>query len=256
MSYFSAENDDCKRDLEKEQGKGQQAAYVHRRRQYRRVVNPKKCEQPKGVVIDEKKKGPINHVSSSNEASIFGTKDSGEAYVSPVVTPYIRCGHGIDKWIKKIYTKATGPVVPTRESIPIINSFAGLETINEMEPSPMGEEKGEGLLQVPPYDNGAESKVEYSTNPVDNTQGKEDGVVLSVQESVLGSMMNADKLEVQNLDGFQAISKDFQEDMGTICKEFTVHSAASGPTHPFSMSKANDDYNKLGSFTVEDIRRG
>ncbi|GAA0149070.1 hypothetical protein LIER_08338 [Lithospermum erythrorhizon] len=49
--------EDCKCDLDKEQGKGQTAPYINRRRPYRRVVNPAKSEIQKGLdnAIDDER---------------------------------------------------------------------------------------------------------------------------------------------------------------------------------------------------------
>ncbi|GAA0142607.1 hypothetical protein LIER_42733 [Lithospermum erythrorhizon] len=67
--------DDCKCDFEKEQGKGPQAPYVHRRRQYRRVVNPTKAVQSKGVVNDVKKKGTLDPLYKKNNGQENETKE-------------------------------------------------------------------------------------------------------------------------------------------------------------------------------------
>ncbi|GAA0155291.1 hypothetical protein LIER_13052 [Lithospermum erythrorhizon] len=89
--------DDCNRDFEKEQGKGPQAPYVHRRRKYRRVVNPTKAVQPKGVVNDVKKKGTLDPVLVGHATSSSDTKESDLA------PPTFRRGHVVEKWIKKLY---------------------------------------------------------------------------------------------------------------------------------------------------------
>ncbi|GAA0174300.1 hypothetical protein LIER_27721 [Lithospermum erythrorhizon] len=70
--------DDCKRDLDKEQGKGPKPTYINRRRSYRRVVNPAKSDNQKAIVTDEKNKNSEPHVSPSNVASSSGTKASDE----------------------------------------------------------------------------------------------------------------------------------------------------------------------------------
>ncbi|GAA0166869.1 hypothetical protein LIER_21930 [Lithospermum erythrorhizon] len=68
--------EDCKRDFDKEDGKGPQAPYVHRRRQYRRVMNPSKAVQLKRVVNDVKKMGALDPVIVAHLASSSGTKES------------------------------------------------------------------------------------------------------------------------------------------------------------------------------------
>ncbi|GAA0166116.1 hypothetical protein LIER_21346 [Lithospermum erythrorhizon] len=70
--------DDCKRDFEKEQRKGPQATNVHRRRQYRRVVNLAKAAPLKWVVNDVKKKGVLDPVLVGHVASSSGLENVGE----------------------------------------------------------------------------------------------------------------------------------------------------------------------------------
>ncbi|GAA0140490.1 hypothetical protein LIER_35249 [Lithospermum erythrorhizon] len=167
------------------------------------------------------KKGVMNHVPNNNGASTSGTKDSDEVAHAPAVTPYIPRGNAIEKWIKKLYTKSNVTKMTAKEVVPTTNSFAGLESIDiveKEEDGEMREDSSEALRESPhgPILNGPET-------------------------SSHGSMMIAGKLIVTNLDGFQAISKDFQEDMGAFCKEFSTPSTSSSPRSTYVSSLVRED---------------
>ncbi|GAA0156703.1 hypothetical protein LIER_38326 [Lithospermum erythrorhizon] len=136
--------DDCKRDFEKEQGKGPQATNVHRRRQYHRVVNPTKAAQPKGVVNDVKKKGVFDPVLVGHVASSSGTKDSDLA------PPNFLRGHVVEKWMKKLYKKNNGQGKQKQDGVQTNNSFSGLENVGEEEKDIAEDDKGNSTaIEVP-----------------------------------------------------------------------------------------------------------
>ncbi|GAA0172100.1 hypothetical protein LIER_25995 [Lithospermum erythrorhizon] len=140
---------------------------------------------------------------------LLGTKENDEVAHVPAVTRYIRRGNIIENWIKKLYTKTNVTKMPEKEVIPITNSFAGLESIDNEE------KRDVGVLREEESEDFGES----THGP--NLNGPE--------HSLHGSMVIVGKLNVSNLDGFQAISKDFQEDMGAFRNEFSVPSASSSP---------------------------
>ncbi|GAA0149764.1 hypothetical protein LIER_36990 [Lithospermum erythrorhizon] len=133
--HMGFKEDDCKRDFELEKSKGHEAPHVYRRRNYRRVVNPEKVMQSKGVNIDEKNKAPMQSTGQdTNVASISGTKEVNDDYVAPAVTPYVRHGHLVEKWIKMIYNKhkvVPEKVVPEKKSVPIANYFDAFANIRD-----------------------------------------------------------------------------------------------------------------------------
>ncbi|GAA0162882.1 hypothetical protein LIER_18882 [Lithospermum erythrorhizon] len=136
----------------------------------------------------------MTHVPNNNGVSSFGTKANDEMAHAPAVTPYVRRGHVIEKWIKKLYTKSNVTKVPEKEVVPTTNSFLGLERIN------IEEKREDGEI----WEDASEALGESHHGPS-----------LSRPEITShGPMVIAGKLNVTNLDGFQVISKDFSRRNG------------------------------------------
>ncbi|GAA0182773.1 hypothetical protein LIER_30423 [Lithospermum erythrorhizon] len=206
----------CKRDLEKEQGKGQKAPYVNRRRPYRRVVNPAKSEIQKGIVIDEKKKTIVPQVSSHNVASSSGTKEGAEIRTILTQTPYIRCGHVVEKWIKKLYTKNNSQVIPEKEGVSTTNSFAALENAIDEEYGLDGMERG-AEFKIAPMNAGLESGVEGVSIPLDQGQRKEANASLAEDNNIsIDTKRLEDNVKVSSHEGLMIVPKVFQEPMGPV----------------------------------------
>ncbi|GAA0163049.1 hypothetical protein LIER_19015 [Lithospermum erythrorhizon] len=191
--------EDCKRDLEKEQGKAQKAPYVNRRRPYRRVVNPAKSEIQKGRVIDENNKTIVPQITSRNVASSVGTKKGAEVRTIPTQTPYINRGLQND----------------------------------------IGEEHGlDGIVcgaevdkNDPTYD-GLASGVEGDSIPLYQGQRKAADVWLAEDNNILIDTKRVDdNVKVPSHEGLMVIQKDFQEPMGVVGIEFTSQSAPSSPKY-------------------------
>ncbi|GAA0154891.1 hypothetical protein LIER_43298 [Lithospermum erythrorhizon] len=101
-------------------------------------------------------------------------------------------------------TKDSDEVAQVRlKVVPITNLFTGLECINHEEKREYGE-----IWEDPFEARGESSRPETTLH---------------------GAMVIAGKLKVPNLDGFQALSQDFHEDMGAFCKEFSAPSASTSP---------------------------
>ncbi|GAA0143628.1 hypothetical protein LIER_35775 [Lithospermum erythrorhizon] len=239
-----------------------------------------KAAQPKGVVNVVKKKGALDPVLVSHEASSSGTKDSDLA-----PSNFLR-GHVVKKWIKKRYKKNNGKGKQKKEGVQPNNSFAGLENVGEEEKDIAEDAKGNsmamevtvgkdnvhtivqtnntfaGLDNVIEEENGetVETKGSLRDEGVCTTLGKEhvqtnnsfaglevqsvdhpkeklDGSVATGKDSVLGSLVVVDKLQVSTLSVLQDISTDFEEDMSTFFMQFKTPSATSTTKAALSMAK-------------------
>ncbi|GAA0182426.1 hypothetical protein LIER_42298 [Lithospermum erythrorhizon] len=217
--------EDCKRDFEKEQGKGPQAPYVHRRRLYRRVLNPTKAVQPKATVNDVKKKGPLDPVIVGHVTSSSGTKESDLA------PPLIRLGHVVEKWIKKLHTKNNGQGKNKQEGVQTNNSFACLENVLEEEKDIAEDAKrnsmakevtvGKNNVHTTAQTNntfaGLQNVLEDENDAMAETKGslRDEGDHTTVGEEHVQTNNSFAGLEVQsvdhaqsNVDGFVATGKD------------------------------------------------
>ncbi|GAA0187523.1 hypothetical protein LIER_34811 [Lithospermum erythrorhizon] len=223
--------EDCKRDFEKEQGKGPQAPYVHRRRLYRRVLNPTKAVQPKATVNDVKKKGPLDPVIVGHVTSSSGTKESDLA------PPLIRLGHVVEKWIKKLHTKNNGQGKNKQEGVQTNNSFACLENVLEEEKDIAEDAKrnsmakevtvGKNNVHTTAQTNntfaGLQNVLEDENDAMAETKG-------SLRDEGDHTTVGEEHVQTNNsFAGLEDISTDFQEDMSTFCKEFKAPSATSSP---------------------------
>ncbi|GAA0153431.1 hypothetical protein LIER_11673 [Lithospermum erythrorhizon] len=228
--------EDCKRDLEKEQGKGQKAPYVNHRVPYRRVVNSAKTEVQKGIVINEKNLNIMPHVSASNVSSSSGMKEGADVHNVPTKTPYVKRGHVVENWIKKLDTKNNSHVIPEKEGVSTTNSFVGLDDAIDKENGLDGVERGPEVVTNSHPMGGLDSKVK-GAHIDQGLRMEADESLVEENNMPIDAKKEADNLKGPTLEGLMVVPKDFQEPMGAVYIEFTSQSA---PSSAKSMARAEE----------------
>ncbi|GAA0155047.1 hypothetical protein LIER_12869 [Lithospermum erythrorhizon] len=185
-------------------GKGPQATNVHGRRQYRRVVNPNKAAQPKGVANEVKKKGALDPVLVGHVASSSGTKDSD------LTPPNFLRGHVVEKGIKKRYKKNNGQGKKKQEGVQTNNSFSGLENVGEEEQDIAEDDKGNSTaIEVPVGKDNVHTIVQTNNSfaGLDNVIEVENGATTETKGSPRdkGVCTTVGKEHVQNNNSFAGL---------------------------------------------------